>query len=156
MNTRIWIPLCAAAALLAACGPRNTQSTGSDTATGTPSDSSTTPGATTTPDAAPSSDGTTTPGATSPDGTMTPGGTSPDGNLVEVMEFAGHPFFVGIQSHPEFLSRPNRPHPLFRDFVGAATKRLPVGAQRSLPLEEQDREHPTIRTGEPVLAGSND
>jgi len=83
-------------------------------------------------------------------------GTSPDGNLVEVMEFAGHPFFVGIQSHPEFLSRPNRPHPLFRDFVGAATKRLPVGAQRSLPLEEQDREHPTIRTGEPVLAGSND
>ncbi|MGN6483632.1 MAG: CTP synthase [Thermomicrobiales bacterium] len=77
-------------------------------------------------------------------------GTSPDGNLVEVMEFAGHPFFVGIQSHPEFLSRPNRPHPLFRDFIGAATKRLPVGAQRSLPLEDQDGASAT----EPALAGA--
>ncbi len=47
-------------------------------------------------------------------------GTSPDGSLVEVIELADHPWFVGIQSHPEFLSKPTAPHPLFRDFVGAA------------------------------------
>jgi CTP synthase len=47
-------------------------------------------------------------------------GTSPDGMLVEVIELASHPWFVGIQSHPEFQSKPTRPHPLFRDFVGAS------------------------------------
>ncbi len=47
-------------------------------------------------------------------------GTSPDGNLVEIAEIADHPWMVGSQFHPEFKSRPNRPHPLFRDFVGAA------------------------------------
>jgi CTP synthase len=48
-------------------------------------------------------------------------GTSPDGRLVEVIELPGHPWFVAGQFHPEFRSRPTRPHPLFRDFVGAAT-----------------------------------
>jgi CTP synthase len=62
-------------------------------------------------------------------------GASPDGQLAEVMEMRDHPFFVGIQSHPEFLSRPNRPHPLFREFIRAASETLPEGAQRSLPLE---------------------
>jgi CTP synthase len=76
-------------------------------------------------------------------------GASPDGQLVEVMEFKGHPFFVGIQSHPEFLSRPNRPHPLFRDFIGAAKITLPEGAQRALPLVEQ-------QTVERVLATVQD
>ncbi|MBI5948816.1 MAG: CTP synthase [Chloroflexi bacterium] len=47
-------------------------------------------------------------------------GTSPDGSLVEISEVAGHPFMLGTQFHPELQSRPNRPHPLFRDFVGAA------------------------------------
>ncbi len=47
-------------------------------------------------------------------------GTTPDGNLVEIIEVADHPWFVGCQFHPEFKSRPIRPHPLFRDFVGAA------------------------------------
>ena len=47
-------------------------------------------------------------------------GTSPDGSLVEVIELADHPWFVGIQSHPEFLSKPTAPHPLFRDFIGAS------------------------------------
>jgi CTP synthase len=47
-------------------------------------------------------------------------GTSPDGRLVEIIELRDHPWFVGTQFHPEFRSRPNRPHPLFRDFVGAA------------------------------------
>jgi CTP synthase len=50
-------------------------------------------------------------------------GVSPDGSLVEIMELAGHPWFVGVQFHPEFKSRPNRPHPLFLGFVGAAIAR---------------------------------
>lgn len=49
-------------------------------------------------------------------------GTSPDGRLVEIIELPDHPWFVGTQFHPEFKSRPNRPHPLFRDFVGSALK----------------------------------
>ncbi|NTW29111.1 MAG: CTP synthase [Coriobacteriia bacterium] len=47
-------------------------------------------------------------------------GLSPDGTLVEMVELADHPWFVGNQGHPEFKSRPTRPAPLFRDFVGAA------------------------------------
>ncbi len=47
-------------------------------------------------------------------------GIWPEGGLVEVMELSGHPWFLGTQFHPEFKSRPNRPHPLFRDFVRAA------------------------------------
>jgi len=47
-------------------------------------------------------------------------GTSPDERLVEIIEIADHPFFVASQFHPEFKSRPERPAPLFRDFVGAA------------------------------------
>ena len=50
-------------------------------------------------------------------------GLSPDGRLVEMVELADHPWFVASQGHPEFKSRPTRPHPLFRDFVGAALKR---------------------------------
>ncbi|MBQ3404757.1 MAG: CTP synthase [Oscillospiraceae bacterium] len=48
------------------------------------------------------------------------GGTSPDGNLVETVELSGHPFFMGVQYHPEFKSRPNKAHPLFLEFVRAA------------------------------------
>ena len=47
-------------------------------------------------------------------------GVSPDGRLVEIIELLDHPWFVACQFHPEFRSRPNRAHPLFRDFVGAA------------------------------------
>src|SRR5690606_12343613 len=47
-------------------------------------------------------------------------GASPDGQLAEIMELKGHPFFVGVQFHPEFRSRPNRPHPLFDAFIEAA------------------------------------
>lgn len=50
-------------------------------------------------------------------------GLSPDGRLVEIIEWGPHPWFVATQFHPEFISRPNRPHPLFRDFVGAALKK---------------------------------
>ncbi|MCH7610723.1 MAG: CTP synthase [Chloroflexi bacterium] len=50
-------------------------------------------------------------------------GLSPDGRLVEIAELSDHPFMIGSQFHPEFLSRPNRPHPLFAGFVQAATRR---------------------------------
>ena len=50
-------------------------------------------------------------------------GLNPERNLVEAVELSGHPWFVGVQFHPEFKSRPNRPHPLFVGLVGAAIRR---------------------------------
>ncbi len=47
-------------------------------------------------------------------------GISPDGRIVEMIEIESHPWFVGTQAHPELKSRPNRPHPLFKGFIGAA------------------------------------
>ena len=47
-------------------------------------------------------------------------GTSPDGSLVEMIEVTGHPFYIASQFHPEFLSKPTRPHPLFAGFIRAA------------------------------------
>jgi CTP synthase len=61
-------------------------------------------------------------------------GLSPDERLVEICEIKDNPWMVGCQFHPEFGSRPNRPHPLFRDFIGAAKDILREGAQPSLPL----------------------
>ena len=49
-------------------------------------------------------------------------GINEENNLVEMIELAGHPWFVAVQFHPEFKSRPQRPHPLFRGFIGAALK----------------------------------
>lgn len=49
-------------------------------------------------------------------------GTSPNGSLVEIVEIPDHPWFVASQFHPEFQSKPDRPHPLFKDFIGAALK----------------------------------
>lgn len=53
---------------------------------------------------------------------LTIGGMSPDGNLVETVEITDEDFYLGVQFHPEFKSRPNRPHPLFKGFIGAALK----------------------------------
>jgi CTP synthase len=61
-------------------------------------------------------------------------GLSPDGKLVEVCELANHPWMVSCQFHPEFGSRPGRPHPLFRDFIGVSKEILREGAQPPLPL----------------------
>ena len=55
------------------------------------------------------------------------GGTSPDERLVEMIELPDHPFYVASQFHPEFNSRPNRPEPLFREFVGAVARRAAEG-----------------------------
>ena len=60
-------------------------------------------------------------------------GTSPDGNLVEMVEFADHPWFVGCQFHPELKSRPVRPHPIFKAFVRAAKE---YRARARLMVEE--------------------
>ena len=58
-------------------------------------------------------------------------GTSPSGELVETVEISNHPFYVGVQFHPEFKSRPNRAHPLFKAFIAAALK-FRASEQRSL------------------------
>ena len=60
-------------------------------------------------------------------------GTSPDKRLVEFIEVEDHPFWVGTQAHPEFKSRPDRPHPLFRELIGAA---LTYGSTRSADVHD--------------------
>src|ERR671933_1043562 len=64
-------------------------------------------------------------------------GTSPDDRLVEIAEVKGHPFFIGSQFHPEFKSRPLRPHPLFRGFVEACRDNLRTGNERAEKLGEK-------------------
>lgn len=61
-------------------------------------------------------------------------GLSPDGRLVEIVELRDHPWMVGSQFHPEFKTRLNRPHPLFRDFIGAALKTIHKGDPLPLPF----------------------
>jgi CTP synthase len=63
-------------------------------------------------------------------------GTSPDERLVEIIELQDHPFFVASQFHPEFNSRPTRPEPLFREFVGAAAERARARAVEAVPEAE--------------------
>jgi CTP synthase len=63
-------------------------------------------------------------------------GVSPDRRLVEFIELDDHPFWVATQAHPEFKSRPDRPHPLFRDLVGAALARHDARAPRLVVLDQ--------------------
>ncbi|MEW6143376.1 MAG: CTP synthase [Chloroflexota bacterium] len=62
-------------------------------------------------------------------------GLSPDGQLVEIAEIKDHPWMVGSQFHPEFKSRPDKPHPLFVGFIKAAKETLIEGAQTALSLQ---------------------
>jgi CTP synthase len=62
-------------------------------------------------------------------------GVSPDGRLVEFVELPGHPYWVGTQAHPEFKSRPDRPHPLFRELVAASLARADGRQPRLLDLD---------------------
>jgi CTP synthase len=64
-------------------------------------------------------------------------GESPDGRLVEFIELRDHPFWVGTQAHPEFKSRPNRPAPLFREFVAAAIDRAEGRRPHLFPVDDQ-------------------
>ncbi len=70
-------------------------------------------------------------------------GESPDGRLVEMIELASHPLWIGTQAHPEFKSRPDRPHPLFRALVGAASERA-EGRQPHLIDPDQLRSVPLV------------
>ena len=63
---------------------------------------------------------------------MSPVGLSPDGKLAEIVEIPGHPWFVGVQFHPEFKSKPDAPHPLFHGFIRAALDRQ-QGRQEAKP-----------------------
>jgi len=63
-------------------------------------------------------------------------GTSPDGTLAELIELRDHPYFVGCQFHPEFQSKPNHPHPLFRGFIAAALANEAGVERRSAVIEE--------------------
>ena len=65
---------------------------------------------------------------------LSPTGISPDGKLIEIMEYVPSRFMLGTQFHPEFKSRPNRPHPLFREFIGVARDVVREGGQPPLPL----------------------
>ena len=67
-------------------------------------------------------------------------GAAPDDSLVEITEALGHPFMLGSQFHPEFASRPERPHPLFREFIAVAKQVIREGGQ------------PPLRLGDTVLA----
>ncbi len=78
-------------------------------------------------------------------------GTSPDDRLVEFVELVGHPFWVGTQAHPEFKSRPDRPHPLFRELVGAALVRAEGRSPRLIDVDAVD----AADAGSPVDAGSS-
>lgn len=82
-------------------------------------------------------------------GGMDLAGISPDGRLVEMIELRDHPWFLGSQFHPEFKSRPERPHPLFRDFVGAAIAEQ-TGAETDIEatIERQVAEQATSVGGQ--------
>jgi CTP synthase len=67
-------------------------------------------------------------------------GTSPDKRLVEFIELADHPFWVGTQAHPEFKSRPDRPHPLFRELIGSALKYRADHRSEAIGTDEQHSE----------------
>jgi CTP synthase len=63
-------------------------------------------------------------------------GTSPDGGLVEVIELRDHPWFLAVQCHPEFKSKPTAAHPLFREFVRAALDRH-MGKTVAAPMRRE-------------------
>ena len=69
---------------------------------------------------------------------LVPSGTTPDGSLVEICEVRDHPWMVGSQFHPEFRSRPNRPHPLFAGFLAATVERS-LARNGQAPVEPRAR-----------------
>lgn len=77
------------------------------------------------------------------------GGTSPDGRLVEIIELPKHRFFIATQFHPEFQSRPNKPHPLFKGFIQAAMGMQPTD-NNSLGNSCETRAQPSAETSIPA------
>ena len=66
-------------------------------------------------------------------------GTSPDGTLAELIELRDHPYFVGCQYHPEFQSKPNKPHPLFKGFIQACLAQANRGQPAQVDQESPRR-----------------
>jgi CTP synthase len=84
-------------------------------------------------------------------------GLSPDERLVEIAELADHPFMLGTQFHPEFLSRPNRPHPLFRAFVAAVAERTAAAERAAAPGERPANGRAEVKgAGEPTSRGAGE
>ncbi|MBP9837863.1 MAG: CTP synthase [Proteobacteria bacterium] len=88
---------------------------------------------------------------------MTLSGISPDNNLVEIVEIPNHPWFVGVQFHPEFSSRPLMPHPLFVSFISAAMKNRDQRNSQGSSLKQQiekkaDSEKNTAKLAEQNIA----
>jgi CTP synthase len=75
-------------------------------------------------------------------------GTSPDGTLAELIELRDHPYFIGCQYHPEFQTKPNRPHPLFKGFIQAC---LAYPAKRASRVPADQGSQPRVPEGELVL-----
>src|SRR5205809_4942398 len=75
-------------------------------------------------------------------------GTSPDGTLAELIELRDHPYFIGCQYHPEFQSKPNKPHPLFKGFIAAA---LAIQAGGEKPNNTIERPPISVSDEEVVL-----
>jgi hypothetical protein len=78
-------------------------------------------------------------------------GTSPDGTLAELIELRDHPYFVGCQYHPEFQSKPNKPHALFKGFIAAA---LAYQAGDKKPVTIIEQAPMSVSNQEPVLQRS--
>ena len=76
------------------------------------------------------------------EGGLTLSGMSPDGRLCEFIELGNHPYWVGTQAHPEFLSRPQRPHPLFRELVGASMAHSEGRQPRLIGVDHLDHSVP--------------
>src|SRR5260370_17392688 len=74
-------------------------------------------------------------------------GTSPDGTLAELIELRDHPYFIGCQYHPEFQSKPNKPHPLFKGFIAAALAYQAVGRKPITTIKQP----PTTLSDKPPL-----
>jgi CTP synthase len=81
-------------------------------------------------------------------------GSSPDGRLVEFIELRDHPFWVGTQAHPEFKSRPNRPAPLFREFVAAALDRAEGRKPHLFPIEDHEGDNGADAAAAALLASA--
>ena len=75
-------------------------------------------------------------------------GQSPDGRLVEIVELRDHPWFVASQFHPEFKSRPERPHPLFDGFIATAVA-LRDGREPSFRARDVETQAPAARSATP-------
>ena len=81
-------------------------------------------------------------------------GTSPDGKLVEVIELRDHPWFLAVQCHPEFKSKPTKAHPLFRSFIQAGLARREARKPEGSRNRPQDANGETSRGRQPRSAHS--